>query len=159
MLADWLAANFGSAHSHRPPLLTVRSLELIRPQGARVANLLPWGKGQREAYVSQRLAAFPDYLAAMQASLEADEKAAAEATEKMLYSSPGMLSLACTLMAKGLLPPDPQQRPMNRARLLATLIWSRLEAEDQSHNRSIPAHLLGEEEIDRLSDLADKLRD
>lgn len=159
LLADWLAAHFGPAHGHRPPLLTVRSLELIRPQGARVANLLPWDKGQRDAYVRQRLAASPDYLAAMQASLDADEKAAGESTEKMLYSSPGMLSLACTLMANGLLPPDPQQRPMNRARLLATLIWSRLEAEDQGHNRSIPAHFLGEEEIDRLSDLQDMLRD
>ena len=159
LLGDWLDAHFGPAHNHRPPLLTVRSLELIRPQGAQVAELRPWDQGQRQAYVRQRLEDDAEQLAAMRASLEADEQAAGRDTHKMLYSSPGMLSLACTLMAKGLLPPDPQQRPMNRARLLATLIWSRLEAEDQSHNRSIPAHLLGEEERDRLSDLQNKLGD
>ena len=159
LLADWVAAHFGPAHGHRPPLLTVRSLELIRPLGARVANLLPWDKGQREAYVRQRLEKFPAYLKSMQASLAADEKAAGEATEKMLYSSPGMLSLACTLMRKGLLPPDPEQRPMNRARLLSTLIWSGLASEGPDGLGNIPVAMLGQEETERLYDLESRLRE
>lgn len=157
LLTDWLAANFGLAHSHRPPLLTVRSLELIRPQDAQVAHLQPWDRRQRDEYVRQRLEENSEHLRAMLSALDADEKASGADPQKMLFGSPGMLSLACTLMLKGLLPADPEQRPMSRARLLSTLIWSRLEAEDQSHNRTIPSILLGREEKARLRALSDYL--
>lgn len=168
LLNDWVAAHFGSEHTHRPPLLTVRSLELMRPQGARVANLQPWSKGQRDAYVRQRLEGQPAQLQAMLAALEVDEKAAGgngggtgvvSASENMLYSNPGLLSLACTLMRQGLLPPDMEQRPMNRARLLSTLIWSRLEAEDPSHNAHVSVAMLGREEKKRLTNLAASLKE
>lgn len=159
ILREWLDSNFGLTHSHRPPLLTVRSLELIRPYGAQIAHLLPWGKGQRHAYVRQRLAQDEALTKTMLASLKEDEVASGDVTQKMLYSSPGMLSLACTLMAKGLLPTDLQLRPMSRARLLSTLIWSRLGAEGQSHNGTLPTQLLGDEELERLSDLQAKLAD
>ena len=159
LLADWLSTHFGPNHHHLPPLLTVRSLELVRLKGAWVAQLLPWDEGQRENYVKQRLGDQPEYLEAMQVALAADKEASDEVTEKMLYSSPGLLSLACTLMRRGLLPPDPTQRPMNRARLLSTLIWSSLAAEGPVGLGNIPGAMLGPEETDRLRDLEGRLRE
>lgn len=159
LLADWLTAHFGPNHHHLPPLLTVRSLELVRLKGAWVAQLLPWDEGQRENYVKQRLGDQPAHLKAMQAALMADKAAAKGTTEKTLYSSPGLLSLACTLMRQGLLPPDPAQRPMNRARLLSTLIWSSLAAEGPDCLGNIPGAMLGQEEAERLHDLEGRLRE
>ncbi|PJK10469.1 hypothetical protein CO610_02105 [Lysobacteraceae bacterium NML95-0200] len=157
LLNNWLLTHFPASHTHCPPLLTVRTLELIRPPGAKVAHLQPWDEELRQHYVQQRLQASPQYLQRMLAELEADARAAGGAPEKMLYASPGMLSLACTLMSQGLLGKANGQQPITRARLLSTLVWSRLQAEI---GRLHPdAGLLGWEEQQRLQNLPQSLQE
>lgn len=159
LLTDWLAADFGPAHTHLPPLITVRSLELIRPDGAMVAELKPWDLEQSVTYMVQRLGHRRDCVDAMVPLMQADLDAAGDNPDKRLYSSPGLLSLACDLMEKGLLPPSKEQGLMSRARLLSTLIWSRLRGEDHGHKRNVPTSMLGDEEKDRLVDLSTRLKE
>lgn len=161
LLSRWLDQDFPQGHRHLPPLITVRTLEKsFSFTGDRQARLREWDKGQRDHYIQQRLKERPDLLAAMRAAVEQDAVSVKNVAERMLYSSPGMLSLGCTLMEQGLLPAETLNTvsgpTVNRARLLATYVWSVLLREKEGVH--LPPNLLGPEERERLNHLKEDLQ-
>lgn len=161
LLSRWLDQDYPQGHRHLPPLITVRTLEKsFSFPGDRQARLREWDEGQRDHYIQQRLKERPDLLAAMRAAVEQDAVSVSRASDRMLYSSPGMLSLGCTLMEQGLLPAETLNTAngptVNRARLLATYVWSLLLREKEGCR--LPLELLGPEERERLNHLKEDLR-
>lgn len=161
LLGRWLDQDYPPDHRHLPPLITVRSLEQSFVfDGDRQAELVPWNKEQREHYIHQRFQGHPEQLAAMHAAVTQDADSADDDPTHMLYSSPGMLALGCTLTEQNLLPLQALDaapgQTVNRARLLATYVWSVLRRERGKPH--LPADLLGPEELERLPRLEQDLQ-
>ena len=161
LLGRWLDQDYPEGHRHLPPLLTVRTLEggfVIN--GARRATLMPWNEGQRLHYIRQRLRDHPEQLSAMRDAVQKDADSAQGDATRMLYSSPGMLALGCTLTVENLLPAHTLDaaagQTVNRARLLATYVWSMLRREWQKPH--LPKSLFGPDELSRLHRLEHELQ-